>query len=108
MSDESANALPANGLPTTDTPMPSTPTSDTFADESVPTPALNFRAVSMTFADGTPIPDAYVAHVRDNGLAAAVDVNWYAGDLLLIDNVAVAHGRRPYTGPRRVLVAMSG
>ncbi|CAH9420385.1 SyrP-like protein [Streptomyces globisporus] len=63
---------------------------------------------SVTFADGTPIPDAYVAHVRDNGLAAAVDVNWYAGDLLLIDNVAVAHGRRPYTGPRRVLVAMSG
>ncbi|MET8682893.1 TauD/TfdA family dioxygenase [Streptomyces sp. NPDC004732] len=63
---------------------------------------------SVTFADGTPIPDEYVAHVRDNGLAAAVDVDWYEGDLLLIDNVAVAHGRRPYTGPRRVLVAMSG
>ncbi len=63
---------------------------------------------SVTFADGTPIPDAYVAHVRDKGLDAAVDVDWYDGDLLLIDNVAVAHGRRPYTGPRRVLVAMSG
>ncbi|MEV0116655.1 TauD/TfdA family dioxygenase [Streptomyces sp. NPDC050844] len=63
---------------------------------------------SVTFADGTPIPAEYVAHVRDNGLKAAVDVDWYDGDLLLIDNVAVAHGRRPYTGPRRVLVAMSG
>ncbi|MGW3730213.1 TauD/TfdA family dioxygenase [Streptomyces sp. NPDC000851] len=63
---------------------------------------------SVTFADGTPIPDEYVAHVRDNGLDAAVNVDWYDGDLLLIDNVAVAHGRRPYTGPRRVLVAMSG
>ena len=30
-----------------------------------------------------------------------------AGDLLLIDNVLTAHGRRPYTGDRRVLVAMS-
>lgn len=63
---------------------------------------------SVKFADGTPIPDEYVAHVRDNGLDAAVNVDWYDGDLLLIDNVAVAHGRRPYTGPRRILVAMSG
>lgn len=62
---------------------------------------------SVTFADGSPIPPAYVLQVRDRGLAAAVDVNWRAGDLMLIDNVLVAHGRRPFTGPRRVLVAMS-
>lgn len=62
---------------------------------------------SVTFADGTPIPDAYVLQVRDRGLAAAVDVEWRAGDLMLIDNVLVAHGRRPYSGSRRVLVAMS-
>ena len=29
------------------------------------------------------------------------------GDLLLIDNTLTAHGRRPCTGDRRVLVAMS-
>ncbi|MEU6095309.1 TauD/TfdA family dioxygenase [Streptomyces sp. NPDC047079] len=62
---------------------------------------------SVSFADGSPIPEAYVTQVRDRGLQAAVDVDWEAGDLLLIDNVLVAHGRRPYTGPRRVLVAMS-
>jgi alpha-ketoglutarate-dependent taurine dioxygenase len=62
---------------------------------------------SVTFADGSPISPAYVLQVRDRGLAAAVDVNWRAGDLMLIDNVLVAHGRRPFTGPRRVLVAMS-
>ncbi|MEU6589791.1 TauD/TfdA family dioxygenase [Streptomyces sp. NPDC046881] len=62
---------------------------------------------SVSFADGSPIPDAYVTQVRDRGLDAAVDVDWQAGDLLLIDNVLVAHGRRPFTGPRRVLVAMS-
>ncbi|GAB2727632.1 TauD/TfdA family dioxygenase [Kitasatospora kifunensis] len=62
---------------------------------------------SVTFADGSPIPDAYVLHVRDRGLENAVDVDWYEGDLLLIDNVLVGHGRRPFTGPRRVLVAMS-
>lgn len=62
---------------------------------------------SVTFADGTPIPAEYVTQVRDRGLELAVDVDWQDGDLLVIDNVLVAHGRRPFTGPRRVLVAMS-
>lgn len=62
---------------------------------------------SVTFADGSPIPAEYVTHVRDRGLQAAVDVSWETGDLLLIDNMLVAHGRRPFTGRRRVLVAMS-
>ncbi|MGW4551938.1 TauD/TfdA family dioxygenase [Streptomyces violaceorubidus] len=62
---------------------------------------------SVRFADGSPIPDEYVVQVRDKGLEAAVDVDWHTGDLLLIDNVLVGHGRRPFTGPRRILVAMS-
>ncbi|MFG1780312.1 TauD/TfdA family dioxygenase [Micromonospora sp. NPDC049051] len=62
---------------------------------------------SVTFADGSPIPDEYITQIRDRGLAAAIDVDWRVGDLLLIDNVLTAHGRRPYTGDRRVLVAMS-
>ncbi|MFJ9445008.1 TauD/TfdA family dioxygenase [Kitasatospora sp. NPDC101235] len=63
---------------------------------------------SVTFADGSPIPAAYVEQIRDRGLENAVDVDWREGDLLLIDNVLLAHGRRPFTGSRRVLVAMSG
>jgi alpha-ketoglutarate-dependent taurine dioxygenase len=63
---------------------------------------------SVTYADGSPIPADHVAQVRERGLAAAVDVAWQPGDLLLIDNVLVGHGRRPFTGERRVLVAMSG
>jgi hypothetical protein len=63
---------------------------------------------SVSFADGAPIPLADVVQVRERGMSAAVDVNWAEGDLLLIDNVLVGHGRRPFTGPRRVLVAMSG
>lgn len=62
---------------------------------------------SVTFADGRPIPAGYVTQVRDRGLAEAVDVDWHDGDLMLIDNVQVGHGRRPFTGTRRVLVAMS-
>ncbi|WP_281425855.1 TauD/TfdA family dioxygenase [Polymorphospora rubra] len=37
-----------------------------------------------------------------------MNVTWRAGDLLLIDNVLTAHGRRSFEGTRRVLVAMSG
>lgn len=61
----------------------------------------------VTFADGSPIPAEYIRRILDNGLEHAVDVDWQDGDLLLIDNVLVGHGRRPYTGNRRILVAMS-
>jgi alpha-ketoglutarate-dependent taurine dioxygenase len=62
---------------------------------------------SVTFADGTPIPAEYVLQIRDRGLESAVDVDWHTGDLMVIDNILVGHGRRPFTGPRRILVAMS-
>ncbi|TMQ95634.1 TauD/TfdA family dioxygenase [Actinomadura soli] len=61
----------------------------------------------VTFADGTPIPDAHIEQILNRGLECAVDVDWRDGDVLLIDNVLIAHGRRPFTGKRRVLVAMS-
>jgi alpha-ketoglutarate-dependent taurine dioxygenase len=61
----------------------------------------------VTFADGTRIPDAYVEQIQNRGLDNAIDVDWRPGDVLLIDNVLVAHGRRPFEGSRRVLVAMS-
>jgi alpha-ketoglutarate-dependent taurine dioxygenase len=62
---------------------------------------------SVTFADGSPISPEYVATIRETGLTHAVDVEWQYGDMLLIDNVAVAHGRRPFAGSRRILVGMS-
>ncbi|MEV4441678.1 TauD/TfdA family dioxygenase [Streptomyces sp. NPDC049577] len=62
---------------------------------------------NVTFADGSPIPDAYIRHIQETGMRLAVDVDWQQGDLLLVDNIAAAHGRRAYTGDRRILVAMS-
>ncbi|MEU3528578.1 TauD/TfdA family dioxygenase [Streptomyces sp. NPDC038707] len=62
---------------------------------------------SVTFADGGEIPAEYVVQIRDRGLESAVNVDWRTGDLMLIDNVLLAHGRRSFTGDRRILVAMS-
>jgi alpha-ketoglutarate-dependent taurine dioxygenase len=62
---------------------------------------------SVSFADGNPVPDEFIKHIQETGLSLSCESDWRVGDVLLIDNVAVAHGRRPFTGDRRILVAMS-
>lgn len=59
------------------------------------------------FGDGSPIPDEYVASIHSSYAEAAIDVEWRSGDVLVVDNERLAHGRRPFTGPRRIVVAMS-
>ncbi|MEU2608427.1 TauD/TfdA family dioxygenase [Streptomyces albus] len=58
------------------------------------------------YGDGTPIPDETVARIRAAFDAETRATPWRRGDLLLIDNMLVAHGRQPFTGDRRVVVAM--
>ncbi|CAL9404724.1 hypothetical protein SUDANB130_01529 [Streptomyces sp. enrichment culture] len=62
---------------------------------------------NVTFADGSPIPDHVVSEICRRGFATAVDIPWNQGDLMLLDNVSLAHGRRSFTGTRRICVAMS-
>ena len=50
------------------------------------------------FGDGSPIDDEDIAAVTEAYAAAAIDVQWRAGDLLLLDNEAMAHGRGPLPG----------
>jgi alpha-ketoglutarate-dependent taurine dioxygenase len=59
------------------------------------------------YGDGTPIADSDLATIREAYQAGMVDVAWEQGDVLVLDNMLVAHGRRPYAPPRRVLVAMT-
>jgi len=45
-----------------------------------------------------------ISRVYENN---AVVFSWQAGDVMLLDNMLAAHGRRPFVGKRRVVVGMA-
>lgn len=57
--------------------------------------------------DGSPIDPADLDAVRAAYAGVEIVFPWRRGDLLLLDNVLVAHGRRPFKGSRRLLTAMA-
>lgn len=59
------------------------------------------------YGDGTPIEDGVLDEIREVYRQLAIEVRWRDGDVVLADNMLVAHGRTPFRGPRRVLVAMA-
>jgi hypothetical protein len=58
------------------------------------------------FGDGSAIEPEMLDCIRDAYARSARSFPWQRADTLLIDNLAVAHGRSPFRGERRVLVAM--
>lgn len=59
------------------------------------------------YGDGTPIEAAVLDEIRDVYRCHAVQFPWQRGDVLMLDNMLVAHGRTPFNGPRKILVAMA-
>lgn len=64
-------------------------------------------AYFCTYADGSPIPDGDVKALLDTIWRHAVLTPWQRGDVLAIDNHAVAHGRMPFRGPRSVVACLA-
>jgi alpha-ketoglutarate-dependent taurine dioxygenase len=58
------------------------------------------------YGDGTPIEPEVMDEIRSAFRQAAVAFKWQEGDILMVDNMKVAHGRRPFVGSRKVVVAM--
>jgi len=58
------------------------------------------------YGDLSTIPDEVVAEVCSAYQSETITFPWQAGDVVLVDNMLVAHGRLPFTGKRRVLVMM--
>ncbi|MEM9385010.1 MAG: amino acid adenylation domain-containing protein [Pseudomonadota bacterium] len=61
---------------------------------------------NVTYGDGSPISEADLAAMDQAYERARVEFPWQRGDVLLLDNERVAHGRNPFTGERRIIVAM--
>ena len=59
------------------------------------------------YGDGSPISDADLAEVRRVLKEDEIVFPWEQGDIALLDNMLAAHGRRPFEGPRKVLVGMA-
>lgn len=60
----------------------------------------------VVFGDGSPLPEDAVEICRKIHEENSVDIPWQKGDLMIIDNFAVMHGRRAYKPPRQILVSL--
>lgn len=69
-----------------------------FAEEDLPT--------NTFYGDGSPIEPAVLEHLREAYRRETVAPAWQPGDIMLLDNMLAAHGRAPYSGPRKILVSM--
>ncbi|MDF5729975.1 MAG: condensation domain-containing protein [Rhizonema sp. PD38] len=58
------------------------------------------------YGDGSPIETSVLDEVREAYQQASVSLPWQQGDVLLLDNMLVAHGRKPFGGTRKIVVAM--
>lgn len=61
---------------------------------------------NVVFGDGSAISDVTVAEVLRVAVANATRFRWQVGDILLLDNLRVAHARSPYAGERQILVSI--
>ena len=59
------------------------------------------------YGDGTPIEPSVLDEVREAYRQETVTFPWQEGDILMLDNMLVAHGRSPFVGSRKIAVGMS-
>ena len=70
-----------------------------FAPEDLPN--------NTYYGDGSPIEPEVMEHLRGLYHSETVSFPWEKGDVLMLDNMLVAHSRSPFSGPRKVVVGMA-
>lgn len=58
------------------------------------------------YGDGSTIEDEVLESIREAYREETTVFPWQAGDVLMLDNMLMAHGRQPFMGQRKVVVAM--
>jgi alpha-ketoglutarate-dependent taurine dioxygenase len=70
-----------------------------FQEEDLPRNAF--------YGDGSKIESSVIAEINGIYQQEAIVFSWEEGDILMLDNMLVAHGRQPFVGERKVLVGMA-
>lgn len=63
--------------------------------------AHKYIGMTVTFADGAPIPVPVLKDIQRAMMAEQERIQWTKGDVLILDNYRVAHGREAFTGTKR-------
>ncbi|NNE58993.1 MAG: SyrP protein [Hellea sp.] len=66
----------------------------------------NDPSKSVRYGDGSAIDVAALTRAIEIADELTYDQNWQTGDVVLIDNFRVMHGRRPYTGKRKIVASL--
>ncbi|XP_047962094.1 clavaminate synthase-like protein At3g21360 [Salvia hispanica] len=64
------------------------------------------KKTGVSFGDGKPLPENIIHDCMKIMEEESIDIPWQKGDILLIDNLAVLHSRKPFTPPRTILAAL--
>jgi alpha-ketoglutarate-dependent taurine dioxygenase len=59
------------------------------------------------YGDGSPIEAEALEEIREAYRLEQVAFSWQPGDIVLVDNMLVAHGRQPFRGERKIVVGMA-
>ncbi len=62
---------------------------------------------NVYYGDGSRIEDSVLSEISDLYERIAVRFQWQASDVIMLDNMLVAHARDPFEGTRKILVAMA-
>ncbi|WP_242426947.1 MULTISPECIES: TauD/TfdA family dioxygenase [unclassified Streptomyces] len=71
---------------------------DEFGREGLP--------FNTAFGDGTPLSREDLDALQEAYDKATVRERWQVGDVMLVDNILTSHGRDPFRGDRKIVVAM--
>jgi alpha-ketoglutarate-dependent taurine dioxygenase len=61
---------------------------------------------NVYYGDGSAIEDSVMEHIGDLYEKLSVSFQWERHDVLMLNNMLVAHSRNPYLGERKIVVAL--
>lgn len=70
-----------------------------FGEENLPR--------NVYFADGSAVDAAMLEEIMRVCDEQSIVFGWHEGDVLMVDNMLTAHGRKPFVGKRKVVVGMA-